>query len=226
MELISILELLLPVSFGILAGLARFLDPLGAFAASYFGILVVWVQGVRYFLMLLLFFFFATVFTFVRMEYKRRFKVGEPERGRGVNPVMGKGLFPCFFAILGNVPIFVGSLSAALSDTLASELGIFHPRPKLILGFRPVPPGTRGAVSWLGVAGAGVGGMIVGWLSLFLLETSILVLAVSLLSGLVGSFLDSVLGASMPFLSKYEINLLSTLAGAGVGGLFALAGIL
>ncbi len=225
MEPISILELLLPVSFGILAGLARFLDPLGAFAAAYFGVLTIWIQGIRYFLMLLLFFFFATVFTFVGVEYKRRVKVGEPERGRGINPVMGKGMLPCFFAIYGNLPLFVGSLSAALADTLATEVGVFHSRPRLILGLRRVNPGTRGAVSWLGGVGAVVGALLAGGFSVALLEAGRMILAVALVAGLTGSFLDSLLGASMPFLSKYEINVLSTLAGAGVGGLFILLGL-
>jgi uncharacterized protein (TIGR00297 family) len=223
-ELVNVLELLLPVSFGILAGLARFLDPLGAFASAYFGILIIWVQGIRYFLMLLLFFFFASVFTFIRVEYKRSIKVGEPERGRGINPVMGKGMLPCFFGIYGSLPLFVGSLAAALADTLATEIGVFHPKPKLILGLRPVSPGTRGAVSWLGGLGAVTGALIVGGFSIFLFDAGGTILAVALAAGVVGSFVDSVLGASMPFLSKYEINVLSTLAGAGIGGLFILTG--
>jgi len=224
-ELITALEMLVPVCFGILAGLARFLDPLGAFAASYLGILVIWVQGIKFFIMLLLFFFIASIFTFVDVEYKRSARVGEPETGRGINPVMGKGLLPCFFAIYGNVPLFVGCLSVALADTLATEIGVFHPKPKLILGLRQVPPGTRGAVSWLGELGALFGALLVGGMSILLLQSENIMLVVALVAGLIGSFVDSILGASMPFLSKYEINVLSTLAGAGIGGLFVLCGL-
>ncbi len=223
MEPVSLLELLLPVSFGILAGLARLLDPLGAFVAAYFGILIIWTQGVGYFLVLLLFFFFACVFTVMKGKYKKRIGVGEPETGRGVNPVMAKGLLPCFFGVYGDLNLFVGSLSAGLADTLATEVGVLHKSPRLLKGLRPVPPGTRGAVSWLGWLGVLIGSLLVAFCAHILLDASLVIYAVAISAGFLGSLVDSLLGAFMPFLSKYEINVLSTLAGAGVGGLFILA---
>jgi uncharacterized protein (TIGR00297 family) len=70
------------------------------------------------------------------------------------------------------IPIFligyVASLATKLSDTFASEIGkAYGKRTFLITTFKPVPPGTEGAVSLEGtlagvvgsilIAGAGVG---------------------------------------------------------------------
>ncbi|TFK35853.1 integral membrane family protein [Crucibulum laeve] len=53
--------------------------------------------------------------------------------------------------------------ACCLGDTLASELGILsRSQPRLITTFRPVPPGTNGAMSVGGTIASVVGGLIVG----------------------------------------------------------------
>jgi uncharacterized membrane protein len=53
--------------------------------------------------------------------------------------------------------------STCLADTLASELGILSTsRPLHILNWSPVPKGTNGGVSYLGLAVSALGGLIMG----------------------------------------------------------------
>ena len=56
--------------------------------------------------------------------------------------------------------------STCLADTLASELGILSPSPpRSIITLRPVPPGTNGGVSPLGLGVSVLGGALVGVIS-------------------------------------------------------------
>ena len=51
-----------------------------------------------------------------------------------------------------------------MGDTLASELGILSSSPPILLTtLKTVPPGTNGALSFLGTAASVGGGMAMGW---------------------------------------------------------------
>jgi uncharacterized protein (TIGR00297 family) len=95
---------------------------------------------------------------------------------------------------------FAGSLAAANADTWATELGILSPRaPRMITSWKQVPKGTSGGVSLVGTlattAGAGLVGLI-GWL--FTPEISAwAMIGVVTLAGLLGSLVDSLLGATV-----------------------------
>ena len=53
--------------------------------------------------------------------------------------------------------------ACCLGDTLASELGILSPtRPILVTKFKPVPPGTNGAMSLVGTVVSFLGGAVIG----------------------------------------------------------------
>jgi len=104
----------------------------------------------------------------------------------------------------------VGHFACCLADTLASELGILSKSdPFLITTWKPVPPGTNGAISILGTGASAGGGAIIGatYAMILLLETpacrrSAVGTAVDLVgwgtvAGLLGSAIDSLLGATI-----------------------------
>ena len=224
MRLTEVYTILIPVGIGILAYLAGFLDLIGSLAAIFFGSLITVASVLGYFLMPLSFMIVGSLFTLYKRDYKKLLGVAEPEHGKGINPVIANGIIPTFFAVLGKPYLLTGALSAALADTLATEIGVLHKKPVMIHTRWEVKPGTRGAVSWLGELAALGGALVMAFASWALLRLEIsLTLAIAITAGLVGCNFDSLLGATVRFLSKHEINLLSTLLGAAVGGAFILA---
>ncbi|KAI0074708.1 hypothetical protein K474DRAFT_1513940 [Panus rudis PR-1116 ss-1] len=105
--------------------------------------------------------------------------------------------------------ITLGHFACCLGDTLASELGILSKSPpRLITTLRTVPPGTNGGVSLTGTLASVAGGVIMGLTMAFdlLVESKACrgslgevfsVVAWGAAAGLLGSLLDSVMGATI-----------------------------
>ncbi|KAI0782101.1 integral membrane protein DUF92-domain-containing protein [Abortiporus biennis] len=112
---------------------------------------------------------------------------------------------------LSRVLVFIalGHFACCLGDTLASELGILSKSaPRLITTFKVVPPGTNGGVSVTGTLASVFGGFIMGatlGITLLIessacrnnLSTILPLVAWGSLAGLVGSLIDSLLGATI-----------------------------
>lgn len=96
--------------------------------------------------------------------------------------------------------------ATCLGDSLASELGMLSSSPpRLITTFRRVPPGTNGAVSLIGTAWSAAGGAAIGlvwWLTDAYLSgvaprgAAPAYVSFGAACGLLGSTLDSILGAT------------------------------
>lgn len=99
----------------------------------------------------------------------------------------------------------IAHYAICLADTLASEMGILAERhdPVLIISGRKVPPGTNGGVTLSGTAYSALGGGIIGAGAVILdvisgLRTRPLAcVAFGTACGILGSFVDSVLGATL-----------------------------
>lgn len=113
-----------------------------------------------------------------------------------------------------------GSLAAALSDTVSSELGqAFGGRPRHVIGWREVEWGTDGAVSTAGTA-AGVGAAAA---AAFLAITGGCPAMVAVMCGGVGgNLVDTLIGATLePRLGRAG-NAVVNVLGSSSGGLIAL----
>lgn len=127
------------------------------------------------------------------------------ERGSNDLPIDFRKDFHSSFLALG----VVASLSCCLGDTLASEIGsALGGNPRLITTLRPVPRGTNGAISIQGLLCSVIGGLLVGVAySVTMLvvndATSVNSVFVTIFaatfSGLFGSLVDSLLGATIQF---------------------------
>lgn len=123
--------------------------------------------------------------------------------------------FPTWLSIA-----FLGSMACACGDTLASELApaMSKAQPRLITNpFLRVPRGTNGGVTLLGLIFSALGGFICGLayyiFTLICVDREILLrsppqwplLLVGTIAGLLGSLLDSIVGATMQY-SGYEMS--------------------
>jgi uncharacterized protein (TIGR00297 family) len=117
----------------------------------------------------------------------------------------GLGVLALLAAAVGWLPApsawlaYAGSLAAVSADTWATELGVLSPgSPILISTGKRVPRGTSGAISLLGSAVSLLGALLIASLAAWFLggQTGQVILAVTL-GGVLGSALDSLLGATI-----------------------------
>ncbi len=112
---------------------------------------------------------------------------------------------------------FFGAISAALADTLSSEVGYYSKsKPIMITTFKPVERGTDGGVTPLGEVAALVGGLIIGSVHFFVYSNPLAAIVI-VLAGVVGSNSDSVAGAlfeTKKILNNTQVNMIGSSCGA------------
>lgn len=201
------------------------LDLTGSVFATVFGLIIWHTQGFSFFLIILSFFIISYAGTQVKSSMKK--DINNEQSTRSIDNVVSNGLIPFFSALFGFNFIFFGSISSALADTLASELGVLSKRkPFMITDFREVLPGKDGAISTVGLLVSGLAGVIIAFLVAFTgsSEVHVLFLVIILsISGFLGSLFDSFLGATLERrgdLSNGSVNFISTLFGGLVAFLF------
>ncbi|MBE3559210.1 MAG: DUF92 domain-containing protein [Ktedonobacteraceae bacterium] len=93
---------------------------------------------------------------------------------------------------------YIGALATANADTWATELGVLSPcPPRLITTGAPVEPGTSGGVTPLGTAAGAAGALALGAFFRLLNPTRRAIPWLALIAGLIGSLVDSLLGATI-----------------------------
>ena len=210
----------------------------GMLSGVLLGLLVVVFGGFGWFAVLITFFGVGALSTKFRYDDKKRRGIAEENEGaRGTGNVLGNAAvaLACVlcFAASGSLPIggtlfqyaFAGSMAAALSDTLSSELGGLYDNPRLITTLERVPPGTDGGVTWQGEVFGLVGAVVVAGVAFGLLPGVSTLGAVAVAAGgVVGMTVDSVLGATVegPEFGNEAVNFAATLVGAVVSAVAAL----
>ena len=210
----------------------------GMLTGVFLGLLTLVLGGVGWFVVLISFFALGGLSTKFRYDVKLDRGVAEDNAGvRGSGNVLGNasvalfallayaaadsGLFPASIGPLENTTIymyaFAGSVAAAMSDTLSSEIGGIFDNPRLITTLQRVEPGTDGGVTWQGLAAGTAGGLVVAGLTLSLFpDVGPVGAAVVAVAGFVGMNVDSLIGATLEnrVLGNQGVNFLATLAGA------------
>ena len=178
----------------------------------------------------------GSLVTKVKMEEKEKLGIAEKRGGaRGPENVWGSAAAGTLCVLLSLfapssmlIPLqigYVSSLSTKLSDTFASEIGkAFGKRTFLITTFKPVPPGTEGAVSLEGTLAGIVGSIIISLWGIFvgLVPAKLSCFTLLLFAAFLATNIESFLGASLQN-KEYEwatnefINFLNTLIGAIIG---------
>ncbi|MFB6281850.1 MAG: TIGR00297 family protein [Haloferacaceae archaeon] len=197
------------------------------------GLLTVVLGGFGWFAVLIAFFAVGGLSAKYRYEEKRSRGVAEDDEGaRGTGNVLGNAAVALGavigFAAVPALPVdaavfrfaFAGSVAAAMSDTLSSEIGGLFDDPRLITTFERVDPGTDGGVTWQGGLAGLVGAALVATVAtlLFPPPVGLAAAAVVVVAGVVGMLVDSVLGATVEGgrIGNQTVNFVATLAGAAV----------
>jgi uncharacterized protein (TIGR00297 family) len=203
------------------AVLARSIDVPGAVSAIVIGTAITAGLGLPGLALMIAFFVLGTAAT--RLGYRRKAARGiAQEKGgaRGWRHAWANGAVPAFLAVMaGMTPpglrdllalAYAAAVATAAADTCSSEVGkACGRRTVLITSFRPVPPGTEGAISLEGTLGGFLGALAVGatglLTSLFGGKGALLVAV----AGLLGCLAESVLGAVAEGRGWMDDNLLN-----------------
>ena len=201
------------------------LDLFGSAVMVIMGIIIIFSAGTNWLLLIILFLVMSLLATKSSKKYKM--SLGEFEGRRTSKNVISNGVVACFMAAFGGYYLpfvggFIGAIATATADTLGSEIGVLDPHPRLITTLQKVDPGTNGAVSVLGTASGIVGAAIIGIAAYLLgiVPNFLPAIVVSIISGTVGCFMDSILGAlfeNQGWLTNEHVNLMATIVGAIVG---------
>ena len=200
------------------------LDLLGSLTMIIMGIVIIFSAGVNWLILIVLFLIMSLLATKYAKPYKN--SIGEYEGRRTAKNVISNGLIAFLMAAFGGYYLpfvggFLGSIATATADTLASEIGVLQD-PVLLTTFKKVPPGTDGGISFLGTAVGIVGAGIIGFCAYMLgiMPDPYVSIKIAIISGTVGCFMDSLLGAVFErrdYLNNEHVNLLATITGAIVG---------
>ncbi len=209
--LASLVDLAVVVAFALTAIMAKAIDRRGFLASVAVGYPILLGGGLNWFVIVATFFVLGIAFTWYRYEYKKSIGSAQEKGGTrnwpnilangGVAALLGLGEFlggGLYFSLL-----YVGAISAAASDTVATELGLLNRSPpRLITDLRKsVAAGTSGGVSPLGLAGSFLAsaliGLVAGALGVSRGLNPWLVFGVSVTGGVLGSLADSIAGATL-----------------------------
>ena len=193
------------IAFAVAAYAAGALTLDGAIGAFLIGGLTFGFGGVAPAVLLIAFFISSSLFSTLGKSRKKRFAGMFSKSGkRDIGQVFANGGIAVIFAVVYGLTGehfwfagFVGAIAVATADTWATEIGILsRRRPRLITTGERVARGTSGAVSLLGFVAVMGGSSLIGSLG-WALTRDWRFLAVALLAGVIGSTLDSVLGATI-----------------------------
>jgi uncharacterized protein (TIGR00297 family) len=119
------------------------------------------------------------------------------------------------------VPIFtlgLAALAEAAADTVSSEIGqVLGGQPRMITTLRRVEPGADGGITLAGTAAGVIAAGVVSIVGSVALRGDLSLLAIPWAAGVLGLFVDSLLGATLEragWLNNDGVNFLSTACAA------------
>lgn len=197
--------LVLAGTVAVVARRAAMLTTGGAVAAAFIGTLIFGVGGLAPATLLLTFFVSSSLLSRRRSDRNQSLLERSAKSGRRDEwQVLANGAVPALLAVgfgLTGQDLWLigvtGALAASNADTWATEVGVLaRTRPRMITNLRPAAAGTSGAISLLGSMAALAGGLLIGLVASPLVGNSAL-LYVAGVGGLLASYLDSFLGATV-----------------------------
>ncbi len=229
----QMISLILVAALLLVSKLRDMLNSSGLLAAMVVGLTVSLLGHWTWLVILIIFLFIGSMATKWRFEEKRALAIQESNEGvRGWRNVMANGAAASLVAVLGwfgegdwYFLAVACSVSVALSDTLASEIGSLDPRTRSIITLEAVPPGTNGGMSPTGTAAALFGALLIAAATVLLAPvygeqmSATRIFVVVTIVGWMGCQVDSILGELLEnkgHIGKHTVNFLATLSGAAM----------
>lgn len=190
-----------------LAWRAGLLQPSGAIAAALVGAAAWGGAGWKGAVLVLAFFVSSSLLSHWRTSHKRSLQPVVAKGGRrdawqvAANGGAAAVLAAAYGLGGGQADLWlaglVGALAAATADTWATEIGVLSSRPpRLLTSGRIVARGSSGGVTAVGLIASLAGGAAISGLAAWLWRQPAL-LGIGLIAGMLGSLLDSLLGATL-----------------------------
>jgi len=229
----QMISIILVSALLLVSKLRDMLDSSGLLAAMGVGLTVSLLGHWTWLVILIVFLFVGSMATKWRFEEKRALSIQESNEGaRGWRNVMANGAAASLVAVLAwfgegdwYFLAVACSVSVALSDTLASEIGSLDPRTRSIITLEAVPPGTNGGMSPTGTAAALLGALLIAAVAVLLapvygepMSVASIFVVVTIV-GWLGCQVDSILGELLEnkgYIGKHTVNFLATLSGAAM----------
>lgn len=164
-------------------------------------LIIITMGGVKFLIPLCVFFIFSSLIGKI-IGLKQNTHRNHPKRN--ISQVIANGSISLIICIVGYFTkddgflffLFLSSVSAANSDTWATEIGkLSKTKPVSIIGFKKMEPGLSGGITHIGTFGSLLGSITIGAVS-YALGVDVIVFFGIVLTGFIGSLIDSVLGAT------------------------------
>ena len=226
-------------AFAAFAYKARSIDVAGAVSAIVIGTVITAGLGLAGLAVMVAFFVIGSAVTRAGYRVKAARGIAQEKGGaRGWRNAWANGGVPALLALMAGLTAgetralfaiaYAAAVATAAADTCSSEIGkAYGRRTFLVTTFRPVPPGTEGAVSLEGTLGGLFGGALVAAVGAAGgLYAPAWAIAVAV-AGLLGSIAESVIGTvaeKRGWLDNDMLNALNTAIGAALVAWFSRLG--
>ncbi|CUU09983.1 TIGR00297 family protein [Candidatus Kryptobacter tengchongensis] len=208
-----LLGFILALLISVISYRLKFLTLNGAVATFLLAVIIFGSGGWKWTVPILTFFVLSSLISKIGKKRRKKFDlIFEKTSTRDIYQVLANGGIAGVIALIYNFYpeeilyyMYLASVSAATFDTWATEIGtLLLSRPRLITNFKPVEPGTSGGVSFKGTIGGIIGSVLIFSSATLWVKWNLFKLVSIIFAGFVGSFVDSLLGATLQ--AQYKCN--------------------
>ncbi|MFH1391498.1 MAG: DUF92 domain-containing protein [Candidatus Diapherotrites archaeon] len=214
------ITILILATFSFFSYRKKLLNTTGIIIADIIGIIAFIRGGFLAFTTLVVFYIIAEAATKIAREDHKK------HEQRTTANIIGNSGAAIIALFLGQGIAFFGAISAALADTVSSEIGMLSKKnPVLITSFKKVEKGTDGGITLLGTIAGIIAAALIGLLFYFTISPNGALAIV--IAGILGTIIDSLLGATLErkgILNNTQVNFLASSSGAIIA--FLLSGII
>jgi len=190
----------------------KLLNKNGIIFADIVGLLIYFRGGSIAFLVLVVFYITAILATLMSI------KGDQKHEKRTSSNILANSAAAIVALFLGQFIAFFGAISAALADTVSSEIGMMSKKkPILITNFKQVEHGTDGGITLLGTSAGIIAAILIAIIYYLTVSPSFTTAIIIAIAGMFGSIIDSLLGAIFERkgqLNNFQVNLIASSSGA------------